>query len=429
MKYIFRNDVLDFTRMERGGFSTVSRPFSFITVMNSLLLPLQLDAASKGLELETVLDPKIEAAAEVIMGDELRLRQVINNLTSNACKFTPEGGKVKVVTSLVYVTPEPTPGRSAESPMVASSTSTATTDVISSDSYKSSSDGTGNTSTAYSPRLSTGRLKQHDDSKVIAERRVVVIRIEIIDSGVGIKSRDLADHRLFSAYVQTEIGRTQGGKGSGLGLSIVRQIIMLSGGRLGVKSLYGKGSTFWCELAFPIGVAPGVIPINLALTSSPTMVVRPTLSISQPAHPPSYLIDPSELLVESLSSRSASASSTAPFSSLHHHASTSSTASRHHPLESDPMNANLDDPPLRVLIVDDDSLTRRLMSRMMTRLGCIASSAENGQVALDMILRKEEGGDEETEREKKHFDIIFLDNQVRSRALFRCVLCRDRWDD
>ena len=58
--------------------------------------------------------------------------------------------------------------------------------------------------------------------------------------------------RLFSPYVQTEIGRRQGGKGSGLGLALVRQIVRLSNGRLGVDSEYGKGSVFWFELPYAI---------------------------------------------------------------------------------------------------------------------------------------------------------------------------------
>jgi len=66
------------------------------------------------------------------------------------------------------------------------------------------------------------------------------------------KSGLTPSQRLFSPYVQTEIGRRQGGKGSGLGLALVRQIVRLSNGRLGVDSEYGKGSVFWFELPYAI---------------------------------------------------------------------------------------------------------------------------------------------------------------------------------
>lgn len=56
----------------------------------------------------------------------------------------------------------------------------------------------------------------------------------------------------LAAFNQTERGKQQGGKGTGLGLALVRNIVKLSGGRLGVKSQSNKGSTFWVEL--PLGV-------------------------------------------------------------------------------------------------------------------------------------------------------------------------------
>lgn len=51
-----------------------------------------------------------------------------------------------------------------------------------------------------------------------------------------------------AAFNQTDVGRQQGGKGTGLGLALVRQIVKLNGGRLGVQSKVGRGSTFWVEL-------------------------------------------------------------------------------------------------------------------------------------------------------------------------------------
>jgi len=78
---------------------------------------------------------------------------------------------------------------------------------------------------------------------------------------------------------------------------------------------------------------------------------------------------------------------------------------------------------VEVLVVDDNALTRTLMMRMLTRMGCNVSTAENGEVALDMILSDpapsadtpdeaaDEGG-EEGEGEGSRFGIIFLDNQM-----------------
>ncbi|KAG8945590.1 hypothetical protein FRC04_000637 [Tulasnella sp. 424] len=88
-------------------------------------------------------------------------------------------------------------------------------------------------------------------------------------------------------------------------------------------------------------------------------------------------------------------------------------------------------PPLNVLVVDDDALTRKLMTRMLTRNGCVVQTADNGKSAFDMAINaknpfnwdsastttntKSNGGVVHTpylqEMEPK-YDVIFLDNQM-----------------
>lgn len=76
--------------------------------------------------------------------------------------------------------------------------------------------------------------------------------------------------------MQTEIGRRQGGKGTGLGLALVRQIVQLSRGRLGVDSKIGKGTTIWFEIPYTLGNASSDLdpedPMELSCASGDTAV-------------------------------------------------------------------------------------------------------------------------------------------------------------
>ncbi|BGP07684.1 hypothetical protein JCM10049v2_003524 [Rhodotorula toruloides] len=478
------NDVLDFSRMERGGFSSVARPFSLHTLMRSIIVPLRLDCAARGLSLDTDLDKRIDELAVqaaypdedpklvkegegTVIGDEMRLRQIIGNLVSNATKFTTSGGKIGIKTSLIY------PLEDYETPQNLPSAAELAGEADLSDA----------TEATYSPRLTPNRLHQHEAKTTPQPKEMLVVRFEISDTGAGIKASDMAENRLFSPYVQTALGREQGGKGTGLGLSLVRQIVMLSGGRLGVRSKYGHGSTFWCELPFALPQPTGE---RLQRKSSPTTLsdkspdttpgsdssvhnefrfvsslrkrssdptldsidegslapARPRdLSVStqastfrytssvSPSVPPSPAPIPDSNsptpLASSPSTSSASFSPPVfgqPFSLVPHRpenrtqissqsapagvtlappqisapivsavplASPALAAQTPSPLvPKKPGTTKLDfaDGPLKVLVVDDDALTRRLMSRMMMRLGCEVETAENGQIALDMIL-------------------------------------------
>ncbi|EJT97684.1 hypothetical protein DACRYDRAFT_119345 [Dacryopinax primogenitus] len=537
------NDVLDFNRMDSGRFESTSSPFCFHNVIRTMLIPLELAAQARGLSVTTQLDTAIDseanraAAAECesgadalpvqgegwVLGDEMRLRQLVTNLTSNACKFTPSGGRVCVRTTLIKRWEGPCASEDGK-PRNSSASEL--------------SDPGGESGSDQSPCRWRGRPAGRDS---------IVVRIEVEDTGVGIRPRDIMANQLFSPYVQTEIGRYQGGKGTGLGLALVRHIVKLSGGRLGVRSKVGKGSTFWVELALGVGkeaVAPvterqrlvsedlplapsasgfeeevpppllmngtggtgtmftamsnvggmriplpqtgvidaraveGATPSTQASTGSKGYLDTPLSDDSAmktilehdgmveltsrrlapapvPASSPTGTVrsDPSPNLAETLSTQS--------FAPLLPPVPPEETTAKYSPNRgvlaaallptprdsptdvpaTNPVRAPAPSPapavpaeePLPVLVVDDDNLTRRLMARMLSRMGCTADTAEDGSVALKMLLGEtaaaralssdpfyagavipplSNGQNQDEPTDEHKYGIVFLDNQM-----------------
>jgi osomolarity two-component system, sensor histidine kinase SLN1 len=171
----------------------------------------------------------------IVWGDKTRILQVVINLTSNALKFTREGGSVKVVIRCVgdvELTRKESfnsrnPGGSGSGrnsrARVYSNTSEYSVDR---DSERGNSVARGSSRSSSPPPNS----------------RELIFEFEVQDTGVGVPA--LLQDRIFEPFFQGDMQLTKKYSGTGLGLSICRQLATLMHGSIELKSEEGKGSTF-----------------------------------------------------------------------------------------------------------------------------------------------------------------------------------------
>src|SRR5438309_450407 len=184
------NDILDFSKIEAGKLEFENLEFDLGEVIDGALSVLVPEATAKGLELRSEIDPKV---CTDLCGDPGRLRQVLTNLLNNAVKFTEQGEVV-----LRVFPQEETPSGVSLTEAVSCSNAT--------------------------------------------------LRFEIKDTGIGL-SED-ARGRIFDAFSQADQSTTRRYGGTGLGLTISRQLVRMMHGEIGVESEPGKGSTFWFTSRF-----------------------------------------------------------------------------------------------------------------------------------------------------------------------------------
>ncbi|MED5381399.1 MAG: PAS domain S-box protein [Verrucomicrobiota bacterium] len=93
-------------------------------------------------------------------------------------------------------------------------------------------------------------------SSVAETGREVTIRCEIVDTGTGISAD--SQKRLFQPFTQGDGSLSRRYGGTGLGLTISKQLTEIMGGRIGLESKLGQGSSFWFELSLRKQLQPGV---------------------------------------------------------------------------------------------------------------------------------------------------------------------------
>ncbi len=179
----------------------------------------------------------------------------------------------------------------------------------------------------------------------MADKDFVTIRVE--DNGPGIP--ESAQEKIFEAFTQADGGIARRFGGSGLGLSIVKQLTEAHGGTVGVQSTLGFGSTFW----FKIPRAKGEHEIQ---ASSQSQVNLGDKLVTLQAQLTAANIERSK-------STQPLTSSKAELPEIH-----KSPAAG-----------------LRILIVDDELINRQVLSELMQIAGHSAHAAADGEEALQLI--------------------------------------------
>ena len=208
------NDILDFSKIEADRLELENAPFSLRDVLEEVTETFRSVVIQKHVELITHALPTVP---DRFRGDALRVRQVLNNLISNAFKFTHQG---EVLVKAETVT------------------------------------GAGD--------------EQSPDE--------VLLRITVQDTGIGISPEQQA--RLFQSFTQADSSTTRKYGGTGLGLVISRRLARLMGGDLTVESTPGKGSTFFFTARLAVESQPEAPPrvAPAAVTERSVLVIEDTVS-------------------------------------------------------------------------------------------------------------------------------------------------------
>jgi PAS domain S-box-containing protein len=190
------NDILDVSKIEAGKLTLERITFALDEVLKNVRDIVGEHAEQKHLPLTFTAAPEVP---KYLVGDPLRLGQILINLVNNAIKFTDQG---EIVVKVMMTGEKP----------------------------EAESQASG------------------DDLKIL--------KFSVSDTGIGMTPPQMA--KLFQAFNQADTSVTRKYGGTGLGLAISRQLAELMGGTIWLESELGVGSTFYFTTAF--GIATEAVP-------------------------------------------------------------------------------------------------------------------------------------------------------------------------
>jgi PAS domain S-box-containing protein len=193
------SDILDLAKVESGRLTLEQSAFDLAALIGDAAEAMAMRAHAEGLELVTRIAPDVPCN---LLGDALRIRQILINLVGNAIKFTEHGDIVIGVTR-------------DQGSLDVSPSEAATNDHV-------------------------------------------ILHFSVRDTGIGIPPDHLEG--IFANFTQVDSSTARNYGGSGLGLAIVRRMVELMGGKVWAESTPGFGSTFHFTLRFGLAgtTAPAI---------------------------------------------------------------------------------------------------------------------------------------------------------------------------
>ncbi len=177
------NDILDFSKIEAGKITFESVDFSLRDVLSGIMQSHTYKAEEKEISLKLEVGSDVPA---MLIGDPVRLSQILNNLVSNAVKFTEQGSVVIQV-----------------------------------------------------------QLSKGGENKENPNEAILAFRIK--DTGIGIPQDKLS--HIFESFTQASSDTTRRFGGTGLGLAITKRLLELQGSEIKIESTLGQGTDFYFDLA------------------------------------------------------------------------------------------------------------------------------------------------------------------------------------